>query len=122
MLMLRGGLGFLSVSALFFGLQFLPLADATAFTFLAPVFVALLSPYLLGEHPPRVWPAVALCLLGVVLVTQPEVLFGTARLTTVGVAIGIVQPFAAAMAKVLSSCVLVLVCASFFPIDTYLQR
>jgi hypothetical protein len=57
--MIRGLLGFASASAFFFG----SVADATAPTFLAPDFVALASPYLLGEQPVSVWPALAACIL-----------------------------------------------------------
>jgi drug/metabolite transporter (DMT)-like permease len=63
LLMIRGLLGFASVSAFFFAMRSLPVADATAPTFLAPDFVALASPYLLGEQPVSVWPALAACIL-----------------------------------------------------------
>lgn len=66
-------------------------------TFLAPVLVAVTAPLVLGrgEHPGRgVVAALPLCVMGVVLVSQPESLFGgsTAEaVSAVGVAVAIAQ-------------------------------
>ena len=100
MLVLRGLLGAASVSTLFFAIHFLPLADATAFTFLAPVFVAMAAPWVLGERSQRVWPGLISCFTGVLLLTQPGFLFGKSRLKPVGIAFGLMQPVASGSAKV----------------------
>ena len=56
----------------FFGLRFLPLAEASAITFLAPVVIVVLSQPVLGERPTRVrWAAVALGFAGVLVLMRP---------------------------------------------------
>jgi drug/metabolite transporter (DMT)-like permease len=98
MLCLRGLLGFSSITALFFALQQLPIADATVFTFLAPVYVSTVSEWLLGEDPGSRLPLVA-CVLGMLLVAQPGVLFGQARLPAHGVLLGLLHSIFSAAAK-----------------------
>lgn len=74
---LRGHLmrvGFVMVSniAYFLGLAALPLADAVAIAFISPLVVTLLSTLVLGEHVgPRRWAAVAVGLLGVIVMMRP---------------------------------------------------
>ena len=61
-------------SALFFvtGLAFLPLAEATSISFVAPIFVTALSIPLLGEKVGvRRWAAVAVGLVGALIVVRP---------------------------------------------------
>lgn len=56
----------------FLGLAALPLADAVATAFIAPLFVTLLSAVVLGEPVgPRRWAAVGVGLLGVVIMLRP---------------------------------------------------
>lgn len=56
----------------FVGLSLMPLADAVAVAFVAPLFVTLMSAVILKEHVgPRRWAAVAVGLLGVVIMTRP---------------------------------------------------
>ncbi|TXI02155.1 MAG: DMT family transporter [Pseudorhodobacter sp.] len=56
----------------FVGLSLMPLADAVAVAFVAPLFVTLMSAVILREHVgPRRWAAVAVGLLGVVIMTRP---------------------------------------------------
>eukprot|EP00887_Chlorella_sp_A99_P000617 scaffold5.g617.t1 len=63
--MLRGALGFCSTSSLYLAVTLLPMADAAVLAFLSPIFVALLSPLLLREHPSRaVFLAIPFCALG----------------------------------------------------------
>ncbi|MEW5301599.1 MAG: hypothetical protein WDW36_004450 [Sanguina aurantia] len=50
---LRGLLGFGSVSSIYWAVALLPLGDATLLSFLAPLFVAVSAPMLLGEVPSR---------------------------------------------------------------------
>jgi drug/metabolite transporter (DMT)-like permease len=56
----------------FLGLAAMPLADAVATAFIAPVLVTLMSAVILGETVgPRRWAAVAVGLLGVIVMTRP---------------------------------------------------
>ncbi|NLY15580.1 MAG: EamA family transporter [Gammaproteobacteria bacterium] len=72
-LQLLRGISLLGVSLLLItGLRFIPLAEATAVIFLAPVFVTLLSALLLRETVVQSqWLAVGLGLLGVGLIVRP---------------------------------------------------
>lgn len=85
------------MSSLYLAVTLLPMADAMVLSFLAPLFVAALSPLALGERPSRgVLAALPLCLLGVLLVAQPGALFGAqagdrTRISTGGVFVGVVQ-------------------------------
>ncbi len=75
----RPGLQFIRACALFGATCFMyeaitrmPLGDAAAIQFLAPVLVTALSGLLLGEHVgPRRWMAVAFGFVGVLLVARP---------------------------------------------------
>ncbi|MDQ2066836.1 DMT family transporter [Xinfangfangia sp. CPCC 101601] len=56
----------------FVGLSLMPLADAVAIAFVSPLIVTALSALILGEAVgPRRWAAVAVGLLGVVVMTRP---------------------------------------------------
>ena len=56
----------------FLGLAALPLADAVATSFVAPLFVTLLSAVVLGEPVgPRRWAAVGVGMLGVLIMLRP---------------------------------------------------
>jgi drug/metabolite transporter (DMT)-like permease len=56
----------------FVGLSLMPLADAVATAFVAPLFVTLMSAVVLGEKVgPRRWAAVAVGMLGVIIMTRP---------------------------------------------------
>lgn len=101
LLSLRGFLGCCSVTALFFATKKLPVADATVFSFLAPVMVAVLSPIFLQESSKGAWVAIAGCSFGVLLVAQPGFLFGSTRLSVFGVCMGILHSTASGTAKVL---------------------
>lgn len=62
----------LVVVFVFYGLKNIPLAEFVSLTFSIPLFVALLSPWLLGEKVTRQsWIAVALGFIGVLLVAKP---------------------------------------------------
>src|SRR3546814_3830681 len=68
----------------------MPLADTTSIQFTSPIFVALLSPWLLGERTPReVWLTTAIALLGVCIVLRPNLAaLGLAALLPVMAALG----------------------------------
>ncbi|MFZ9346128.1 MAG: DMT family transporter, partial [Burkholderiaceae bacterium] len=56
----------------FVGLSLMPVADAVAVAFVSPLFVTLMSAVILREYVgPRRWAAVAVGLLGVVIMTRP---------------------------------------------------
>lgn len=67
------GISLLGVSLLLItGLRYIPLAEATAVIFLAPVFVTLLSALFLRESVSKSqWLTIALGLIGVVLIVRP---------------------------------------------------
>jgi drug/metabolite transporter (DMT)-like permease len=70
--LLRGLLIVVANMAFFLGLASLPLAEATALFFVAPLFITALSVFVLGEPVgPRRWLAVAAGLLGVVVMLRP---------------------------------------------------
>lgn len=70
--LLRGFAILLAIYTFFWGLRFLPLAEAIALAFLAPLFVSLLSIPLLGEKVgPRRWAAVGVGFLGMLVMLRP---------------------------------------------------
>ncbi|MCG8595722.1 MAG: DMT family transporter [Kiloniellales bacterium] len=71
---LRSFFGLSAVGCFFWSLALLPLADATAITFAAPLFVTALSLPLLGEVVrARRWTAVGVGFLGVLVMVQPGI-------------------------------------------------
>lgn len=77
LLLVRGVLGFGAMSAFFFALTRLPLADATVIQYTNPVFTAVLAAIVLSERMrPRDAALVLVSLAGVVLMTRPAFLFG----------------------------------------------
>lgn len=85
----RTSFGWAGVPLMFASVAFIPLADATAISFLNPVFAMMLAIPLLGEKVGRVrWSAAALALLGaVVLLRPPPESFQPAALLALGAAI-----------------------------------
>jgi drug/metabolite transporter (DMT)-like permease len=68
----RSALLVASIGALFIGLVHLPIADATAISFTAPLFITALSVPLLGERVgAHRWAAVAAGLIGVLVIVRP---------------------------------------------------
>ncbi|QLC24604.1 DMT family transporter [Parasphingopyxis algicola] len=67
----------------------MPLADATAIQFTAPMITAILSTILLGERMPRItWYATGIAFLGMILVLRPNVFdLGWVVLLPIGAAI-----------------------------------
>ena len=102
LLLVRGTLGFVGLSFLYYSLVHLPLAEATIIQYTNPIFTAVLAALLLREHM-GVWEAgcVLASLFGVVLVARPAFLFGeTADLNMVAVALGLTGAFCSAGAYV----------------------
>ena len=70
--LLRVSIVMVSNITYFVGLSLMPLADAVAVAFVSPLLVTLMSAVILGEKVgPRRWAAVAVGLLGVVVMTRP---------------------------------------------------
>jgi drug/metabolite transporter (DMT)-like permease len=68
----RGALGLGTMTLAFLALAYLPLAEAATIGFVAPLFSVMLSALILSEAVGRYrWSAVAIGLVGVVIVTQP---------------------------------------------------
>lgn len=92
LLLVRGVVGFGALSAFFFALTRLPLADATVIQYTNPVFTAALAAVFLGEAMRRRDVGlILLSLAGVVLMTRPGFLFGglEERLDPVAVAVAL---------------------------------
>jgi drug/metabolite transporter (DMT)-like permease len=69
---LRAALLLFTIGTLFAGLKYIPLADATAITFSAPLIIAALSAPILGERVGgHRWGAVLVGMLGVLIVIRP---------------------------------------------------
>lgn len=85
----RSTLLLLATIAFFSALRFLPLAEASAISFLAPMLMVLLARPLLGETvTPARWIAVAAGFAGVLLVTRPgSAAFHPAALLMLGMAL-----------------------------------
>ena len=61
-----------SISSLFFGLTYLPIAEATTIGFVAPLFITALSVPILKEKVGiHRWSAVAVGLIGVIIIVRP---------------------------------------------------
>lgn len=80
----RAMLGLCGIGLMLGATMLLPLAELTTFTFTGPLFAVILSALLLKEHVgPWRWGAVALGLIGVIIVSQP----GGTALPALGVAL-----------------------------------
>ena len=63
----------LEVASFYFAVVYMPLADAITFWMAAPIYVAALSPLLLGEHVGwRRWTAIGIGFVGVLIALQPS--------------------------------------------------
>lgn len=64
--------GIVSLSLFYFALSRIPIADATALSYAAPIFITVLSIFILGETiGVRRWLAVVAGFIGVLLIAQP---------------------------------------------------
>ena len=104
LLFLRALLGYGALSCFFYALVHLPLADATVIQYTNPLWTALFAAILLGERIRRLDGALVLVsLVGVVLMTRPEALFGGAgqRLDLAAAGIALLGAVLSAMAYVI---------------------
>ena len=70
--LLRGAMGITMMASFVYALRTLPLATAYSIFFVAPLLITALSVPLLGEHVgPRRWSAIAVGLLGVLVLLRP---------------------------------------------------
>lgn len=95
--LLRGLLGVGAMAALFLSFQMMPLADATAISFVQPLFLTALSVPFLGEQVGKYrWSAVIVGFIGVLVMIQP----GAGSFDS-GAAVGLISAFLMAGAFVL---------------------
>jgi drug/metabolite transporter (DMT)-like permease len=70
---IRSVSGIVSLSLFYFAITRIPIADATAIAYAAPIFITVLSIFLLGEAIGlRRWVAVLLGFVGVLLIARPQ--------------------------------------------------
>lgn len=99
---LRGGVMLVSTLVFFSVLKLMPLAQATALNFCAPLFVVALAPWLLGERPGRRamtvrWCGVLIGMAGMLVVVRPG-----GELTPLGVALGLTSALVFAIMQMLT--------------------
>jgi drug/metabolite transporter (DMT)-like permease len=71
--LLRSGLFAFEASAFYFAVAYMPLADAMTYWLAAPIYVAALSPLMLGEHVGwRRWSAILVGFAGVIIALSPS--------------------------------------------------
>ncbi len=88
--------GITSLSLMFFAVSTIPIADATALAYSAPIFITLLSVFLLKETIGlRRWLAIFVGFIGVLLIAQP----GDAG-WSIGVAAGIISAITGALVAI----------------------
>ncbi len=76
-LFLRASIGVAALSLFYFALPRIPLGDATAIFYLAPIWTALIASVVLKERTARlVFLGMGISLLGVALIARPTLLFG----------------------------------------------
>ena len=70
---IRSVSGVVSLGLFYFAITRIPIADATAIAYAAPIFIAVLSIFALGEViGPRRWIAVLVGFIGVLLIARPQ--------------------------------------------------
>ena len=96
--LVRGVLGIVMMASFVYALKRLPLSTAYSIFFVAPLLITALSVPILGEHVgPRRWTAIAVGLLGVLVVLRPT---GEGVLTLAGLAV-LVAAFGFAVSAIL---------------------
>lgn len=96
LLLLRSVFGFLALTLFFYALQYLPLSTAVILNFSSPIFVVILSGFLLGEkRTGRILPFVLAAFGGAALLVMPD--FSTINLAAL---LGLLSAFFAALAYI----------------------
>ena len=94
LLFLRGFFGFMGLSAFFFTLTHIPIADSVVIQYTSPLFTALLAPLLLKEPASgRQWTIYLIAFGGILLIVRPGF-----SLTFVPASIGLFGAFSAGIA------------------------
>ncbi|KIL58810.1 hypothetical protein M378DRAFT_15276 [Amanita muscaria Koide BX008] len=79
LLTFRGLVGYIGIFGPYYALQYLPLTDAVALTFLTPLFTAILGALLLKEKfGIKEASGAMISLIGAILIARPPFIFGTA--------------------------------------------
>lgn len=99
LLLLRGVVGFLSLSCVYYAMLHLPYAEATMLQYLHPVFTAGLAFWFLREIPSKgTLMCVMLSVAGLAVMTSSSWLQGVARLDLFAVAMGLAGAFGSGLA------------------------
>ena len=108
MLLMRALLGFSGAGAILTGLTLMPLSEAVVIQMMTPVVTGILAIYLLGEkYDFTLTITTAFSFFGVVLISQPEALFGERQNTkqypykTLGVILTLIGSLATAIVQLL---------------------
>ncbi|PFG58067.1 drug/metabolite transporter (DMT)-like permease [Vibrio sp. ES.051] len=73
LLLARGAVGTMALMCVYYSVTTLPLAEATIFQYIHPVFTALLAVFFLKERiQPSTFTCIVLCLIGVYVMVKPE--------------------------------------------------
>lgn len=73
LLFARGAVGTMALMCVYYSVTTLPLAEATIFQYIHPIFTALLAVFFLKERiQPSTFLCIALCLLGIYIMVSPE--------------------------------------------------
>ncbi len=71
-LFLRGFFGFVGLSAFYYTLTHIPIADSVMLQYTSPLFTALLARFMLREHPsPRLWAYFLIAFIGILFIIRP---------------------------------------------------
>jgi len=101
LLLQRGFFGFVALSCFYFAITRLPIAEATVIQYTNPIFTTLLAAFFLNEKiKGRLFGAMAISLLGVLLVTRPGSLLGSEGLDPIGATAGMVGAILSAAAYI----------------------
>ena len=103
LLVLRGILGFMGLSCYYYAVTHLPLAEATVIQYVHPLITAFLAALVLSERIGiRLFLAIGVCFVGVVLIMRPAVVFGAnvSSLDSFAVGMGFLGAFFSAAAYV----------------------
>lgn len=101
LLLLRGFFGFIALSCFYYAITRLPIAEATVIQYTNPIFTTLLAAFFLDEKiKGRLFGAMGISLLGVLLVTRPGSLLGSEGLDPLGASAGMVGAILSAAAYI----------------------
>ncbi len=103
LLFARGAVGTMALMCVYYSVTTLPLAEATIFQYIHPVFTALLAVFFLKERiQPSTFLCIALCLLGIYIMVSPETGQGSdSALPMFSVMIAILGAFGSSIAYVI---------------------